>query len=119
MVLTKEVFQTPGKGLSTDSERTHYQILGKNKDTNPFERMLKEMEIKHIYTRPYRPQTNGKIERFWRTIEDELIEGTTFETKEEFKKELEEYLIYYNEYRAHQGNDGKTPKDFTKFLSTN
>jgi hypothetical protein len=34
-----------------------------NKDTNPFEKLLTEMGIKHRYTRPYRPQTNGKIER--------------------------------------------------------
>lgn len=31
-----------------------------NKDTNPFERFLKELNIKHIYTKPYKPQTNGK-----------------------------------------------------------
>ncbi|MDD5456209.1 MAG: DDE-type integrase/transposase/recombinase [Candidatus Margulisbacteria bacterium] len=36
----------------------------KNKDDNPFERLLKEMQIKHSFTRPYRPQTNGKVERF-------------------------------------------------------
>ena len=36
------------------------------------ERMLKELGIKHRYTRPYRPQTNGKIERFWRTLNEDL-----------------------------------------------
>ena len=39
----------------------------RTKDTHPFERMLLELGIKHRYTRPYRPQTNGKVERFWRT----------------------------------------------------
>ena len=38
--------------------------LQKNKDEHPFERLLIEMQIKHRYTKPYRPQTNGKIERF-------------------------------------------------------
>ena len=37
-------------------------------EQHPFERMLRELGIKHRYTRPYRPQTNGKVERFWRTL---------------------------------------------------
>ena len=35
-----------------------------NINNHPFERLMKFMGIKHGYTRPYRPQTNGKIERF-------------------------------------------------------
>ena len=80
-----------------------------NKNHHPFEKLLLEMGIKHIYTKPYRPQTNGKVERFWRTLNEDLIEGTTFETVEEFKDELEQYLIYYNEARPHQGINHKTP----------
>ncbi|MFZ5807333.1 MAG: integrase core domain-containing protein [Verrucomicrobiota bacterium] len=79
------------------------------KDQHPFERMLMEMGVKHRYTRPYRPQTNGKIERFWRTLNEDLIEGTTFETEEEFKKELEQYIYYYNTERPHQALGSKTP----------
>ena len=44
--------------------------------THPFERMLLELGITHRYTRPYRPQTNGKVERFWQTLNDDLIDGT-------------------------------------------
>jgi len=51
-----------------------------NKHRHPFERMLIEMDIKHRYTRPYRPQTNGKVERFWRTIEEDLIEEATYDS---------------------------------------
>ena len=46
---------------------------------HPFERMLVEMGVKHRYTRPYRPQTNGKVERFWRTLNEDLIDGTDFD----------------------------------------
>lgn len=82
------------------------------KEEHPFERMLIEMGIKHHYTRPYRPQTNGKVERFWRTLNEDLIEGTTFETIDEFRKELYEYLNYYNSARPHQALNGLTPNKF-------
>ena len=92
---------------------------GKDKSNHPFERMLMELGIKHRYTRPRRPQTNGKIERFWRSLEEDLIEGTTFDSLDEFKDELMQYLIYYNEHRPHQGINGSTPKQFRENLSTN
>jgi hypothetical protein len=88
-----------------------------NIDNHPFERLLKEMNIKHLYTRPYRPQTNGKIERFWRTLKDDLIDGTYFEDINDFRTKLEEYLAYYNHYRNHQALDGLTPVDFLKKVS--
>ncbi len=80
------------------------------KHGHPFERMLMELGIKHRYTRPYRPQTNGKVERFWRTLNEDLIEGTYFESIEHFKEELFKYILYYNKLRPHQALDGKTPE---------
>lgn len=79
------------------------------KEEHPFERLLMEMGIKHRYTRPYRPQTNGKVERFWRTLNEDLIEETYFETIEHFKEELFQYMVYYNEVRPHQGIQGQQP----------
>ncbi len=77
---------------------------------HPFERMLIELGIKHRYITPYRPQTNGKVERFWRSLNEDLIEGTYFESIENFKEELFAYVLYYNKLRPHQGLDGKTPE---------
>ena len=95
--------------------------FGAKKDTNnkmehPFERMLIEMGIKHRYTKPYRPQTNGKVERFWKTLNSDMLEDTEFETLEHFKDELLQYLIYYNEHRPHQSLNGKTPLEFLQNL---
>ncbi len=71
--------------------------------------MLGELGIKHRCTRPYRPQTNGKVERFWRTLNEDLLDGTTFETVEELKEELALYLLYSDTERPHQGLGGKAP----------
>lgn len=84
------------------------------KENHPFERLLMELGVKHRYTRPYRPQTNGKVERFWRTLNEDLIDGTYFENIGHFKQELFDYLLYYNKLRPHQGIDGKTPEAYAE-----
>lgn len=84
----------------------------KNKDEHPFERLLTEMEMKHTYTKPYRPQTNGKIERFWKTLKEEFLEDSLFEDEEDLKNELLGFIVYYNEHRPHSSLNGLTPKEF-------
>ena len=86
---------------------------------HPMERMLHELGITHRYTRPYRPQTNGKVERFWRTLNEDLLDGTPFETPADLKDELLQYLLYYNTARPHQALGGKTPLQTMQNLSTN
>ncbi|TKB97410.1 transposase, partial [Pedobacter cryotolerans] len=76
-------------------------------------------DIVHRYTRPYRPQTNGKVERFWRTLKEDLIEETDFDTIEELKDELMQYMLYYNQQRPHQGINGKTPAEMAKLSGNN
>lgn len=71
------------------------------------------MGIKHRI-KPYRPQTNGKIERFERALEEDFVEETVFETREELEEELLKYIVYYNEYRPHQGIDEMKPAELCK-----
>lgn len=108
--LLKAEYQIQFEEVITDNGA---EFSGKNNSAHhPFERMLMELGIKHRYTRPYRPQTNGKVERFWRTLKDDLLEGTSFDSLEHFKNELMDYLIYYNNLRPHQAIQGLAPKDF-------
>ena len=86
---------------------------------HPVERLLGELGIKHRRRGPCRRRTNGKAERFWRTLNEELQEGTTFETAEELREELALYLLYSNTARPHQGLGGKTPLHALQDLSTN
>src|ERR1700755_1246361 len=81
-------------------------------EAHPFEAMLLELGIKHRYTSPYRPQTNGKVERFWRTLDDDVIDGATFDNLDQFANELFEYMIYSTNFRPNQALGGKTPKEF-------
>jgi transposase InsO family protein len=87
--------------------------------TNPFKRLLHELGIKHRNTKPYKPQTNGKVERFWKTLNEDLIEDATYDSVDDFRKELFKYMIYYNEYRPHQGINNKIPAIFNKEKNEN
>lgn len=90
------------------------QRQSQNKMNHPFERMLIELDIRHRYTQPYRPQTNGKVERFWRTLKEDLIEETDFDSIGELHDELFQYMLYYNQERPHQGIGGITPIEMAK-----
>lgn len=90
------------------------EFSSRNNPDHPFEKMLGFYGIKHRYTKPFSPQTNGKIERFWKTIEEELLAGETFETIEELRHYINGYNIYYNEHRIHQGINNKIPVDMIK-----
>ncbi|CAF3794036.1 unnamed protein product [Rotaria magnacalcarata] len=83
---------------------------GKDLMSHPFERLMSHFDIKHRRTKPYRPQTNGKIERFWRSFDDEVIEGAEYETLDELKDSVLGYNFDYNENRPHQSLNGKTPE---------
>ena len=75
------------------------------------------MRMKHKYTKPYRPQTNGKIERFWRILNEDFIEDALYENFEDLKDELFGFLVCYNEYRTHSGINGLTPQQKAKHVT--
>lgn len=88
------------------------------KKTHFFETMLKIFDIRHRYTRPYRPQANGKIERFWKILYDECIRLQTASlSKEDFIAELNGFMCRYNYQRRHGGIGYITPLDKLKSVT--
>lgn len=68
-----------------------------------------DLEITHKRTRPYRPQTNGKIERFHRTLGDGWAYARFYSSTEQRDAELPDWLHFYNHHRAHSALGGKPP----------
>lgn len=83
-----------------------------------YQTILTSLEIKQIRTRPYRPQTNGKMERFWKTVEHELLAEQVYDSLDHLKEELFNYMLYYNHLRYHQGINRK-PFQSLSVLSSN
>ena len=65
--------------------------------------------IRHLRTRPYRPQTNGKAERFIRTMLGGWAYGAIYRTSSERTAALDGWLWHYNHYRRHSALGHKPP----------
>ncbi len=68
-----------------------------------------ELGIRHRFTRPYRPQTNGKAERFIQSALREWAYGFTYQNSSQRTAALEFWNHHYNWHRPHQGIGGVTP----------
>ncbi|MFD8308911.1 IS481 family transposase [Streptomyces sp. NPDC059690] len=65
--------------------------------------------IAHKRTRPYRPQTNGKVERFNRTLLDEWAYARPYRTEAERRDAFPPWLHTYNHHRGHTALKGQPP----------
>ena len=65
--------------------------------------------VRHLYTRPYRPQTNGKVERFNRTLLDEWAYVRVYHSDAARTAALARWLHIYNHHRYHTAIGGLPP----------
>jgi transposase InsO family protein len=79
--------------------------------------VLTEAGIAHKRTRPYRPQTNGKVERFNRTLLDEWAYARPYRSETERREAFPGWLHIYNHHRGHTALAGKPPASRVPNLS--
>ena len=73
-----------------------------------FGEYLRLVGVRHIITSPYHPQTNGKIERYHRTIKGD-ISLVPYEMPSELREATKAFIDYYNYQRYHEGLGDVTP----------
>ena len=85
------------------------QFAGFRKGYTQFERWLMELDILPIHGRIKHPQTQGKIERFHRTMKQELLNHTSTSNIDDAQVKLENWRKKYNTIRPHEALGMKTP----------
>ncbi len=76
-----------------------------------FQQACAALDIRHLVLRPYAPQSNGKVERFFRTVNDECLHVKPLFTFKARSRAVEEFVWYYNHERPHLSLGGMTPVD--------
>jgi transposase InsO family protein len=74
-------------------------------------------QVTHKRTRPYRPQTNGKVERYNRTMLEEWAYARTYRNDAERTEAFTTWLHTYNHHRGHTALGGKPPASRVTNLS--
>lgn len=103
-----------GRALSFFADRgiTVERVLTDNGScyrSRTFARVLADAGIRHRRTRPYRPQTNGKVERFNLTLKWEWAYARPYDSNTSRTEALERWLHHYNYHRPHMAHAGRTP----------
>lgn len=107
---TERVFKEYGlpKAILTDNGG---QFAGLRGGYVQFEKWLMDLDILPIHGRPLHPQTQGKIERFHRTMKNELLKRSVFLDICDANKKFNEWKIKYNEIRPHEAIEMNCPAD--------
>ena len=71
--------------------------------------LLAKRGIRHLTTQPYRPRTNGKVERFHQTMAREWAYGLAYRSHRQRNRALPHWLDYYNRLRPHSSLGGRAP----------
>jgi hypothetical protein len=99
-------YGTPEEIL-TDNGSQYITWRGKS----AFTKELEKRGIKQVVARPRRPQTLGKVERFWGTLWRECIESSVFRDLGDAQTRIGLFMDYYNFQRVHSGIAGLVPAD--------
>jgi len=82
---------------------------GSSYRSNLFASTCRQLGLKHLFTKPYRPQTNGKAERFIQTLTREWAYARTYDSSDHRAQCLPLYLHDYNFHRPHSALHSKPP----------
>jgi transposase InsO family protein len=97
--------------LMSDNGTCFTSRFQKERAETDFERDLRHLGVRHICSSPNHPQTCGKIERFHQTLKRWLRTQPRARTYTQLDRQLDRFLVYYNEQRPHRALGGATPTE--------
>lgn len=113
--LRRIVAELRARGISVE------QVMSDNGScyrSRAFAAACAELGLRHLRTRPYRPRTNGKAERFIQTLINRWAYGRIYTNSEERAAALQPWLDFYNQRRPHGSLGHQTPAARLAALTT-
>ena len=101
------------KAAGLESKRNKPKLLSDNGScyiSKELSEYMEEHDMKHVRGRPNHPQTQGKIERYHRSMKN-VIKLENYYSTEELERRLAEFINYYNNHRYHESLQNCTPSD--------
>jgi transposase InsO family protein len=91
----------------TDQGRQYFAWRGRS----DFQKLLEREGVKHVVSRAHHPETLGKCERLWETIDREFWSRAQPRDLADARERLARWIGFYNHFRPHQSLGGMTPAD--------
>jgi transposase InsO family protein len=107
--LTRAIAWFADRGITVEAVMTdnHFSYV----NSNHFQQALQTAHVRHVRIPPRRPQVNGKVERFNRTLLEEWAYQQLFTLNQDRRDALRPWLHDYNHHRAHTALGGRSPID--------
>ena len=93
------------------ASRVEWSVLACHDLARDFKEFICICGMTHVKTSPYYPQSNGKMERWFKTLKGECIRVKTLLSLEDARRLVAEFVAYYNTVRLHSAIGYATPAD--------
>jgi len=97
-------------GLQEDKRPRLLSDNGSCYVSNEFKKFIKDEKMGHVKGAPYHPQTQGKIERYHRTMKN-IVKLENYYFPDDLRTRIEDFVDYYNNHRYHESLKNVTPAD--------
>ncbi len=108
--LVKGTFQIAYKMRQPDSNLTFHTDRGSNYRSKIMNDYIRSLNITQSFSRAYVPYDNSVMESFFSSMKREELYRTKYRSETDFRKSVDEYIIFYNTKRPHRKLQYKTPK---------
>lgn len=107
--LVKNTFKDAYETRQPTSTLIFHSDRGGNYRSKTFCNYLKSLKVTQSFSRAYTPYDNSVVESFFSSLKREELYRTKYRSDKEFKKAVDDYMVFYNSQRPHSNNNYRTP----------
>lgn len=107
--LVKSTFKDAYQIRQPKTKLIFHSDRGSNYHSKTFCNYLKSLKVTQSFSRAYTPYDNSVVESFFSSLKREELYRTKYRSDKEFKKAVDDYMVFYNAERPHSNNNYRTP----------